>query len=129
MLCHSMHSQNDCKQRPQKARKTLVERRKEQLQEKLGVTKTPIYVQKATWGQTSHGRYQQKKKIEKGTILSEESERDKLISAVSDRYLFGNLVRDDNPDSENQSFETKMKFKKQKAVLLQIAARIKSKGK
>jgi len=67
------------------------------------------------------------KKFQNDVTLSEESERDKLIASVCDRFRFGNLVGSSEADGEAQSFETRMKFRKQKSVMLQIAARVKGK--
>ena len=71
------------------------------------------------------------KNREKDNNLTEENERDKLIEAVCDRFMFGNLVggSESDGDMEDKSFETRMKFRKQKSVLLQIAQQVKSKSK
>ena len=47
-------------------RKTLVERRKEQLHEKFGETRAAVFVHKKMWGQkTPNGKYQRKTVVEK----------------------------------------------------------------
>lgn len=47
-------------------RKTLVERRKEQLSQKFGETRSAVFVQKKTWGQKSpHGKYERTTRVEK----------------------------------------------------------------
>jgi len=46
--------------------KSLVERRKDQLQKRFGDTRATVFVQKKTWGQkTPHGRYQRTTRVEK----------------------------------------------------------------
>jgi hypothetical protein len=46
--------------------KSLVERRKDQLQKRFGDTRATVFVQKKTWGQKKpHGRYQRTTRVEK----------------------------------------------------------------
>ncbi|KAL5246823.1 hypothetical protein ACHWQZ_G018875 [Mnemiopsis leidyi] len=69
---------------------------------------------------------EQRKNTEKSITISDLCERDELINTVSDRFAFGNLVGM-NDGAEGENFETRMKSKKQKSVMLQIAQKIKKK--
>ena len=69
---------------------------------------------------------ERRKNTQKNLTISDLCERDKLINSVSDRFAFGNLVGM-NEGAEGESFETRMKSKKQKSVMLQIAQKIKKK--
>lgn len=66
---------------------------------------------------------------EEGADLgSQVTERDKLITGVCDRYTYG-CVTQVGDDGERQGFEKRIKFQKQKSVLLRLAGRVKSRGK
>ena len=59
--------------------------------------------------------------------MTEENDRDKLITGVCDRFMFGKLVDCKDTDSDHQPFETRIKIRKQKSILLQIAEKVKEK--
>ena len=65
---------------------------------------------------------------EKISSLTEENARDKLVNTVCDRFMFENLVECPDTQTEGQPYDTIMRFRKQKSVLLQIAAKVKGKN-
>ena len=90
----------------------------------------PIFFPFIVWFRARNNAHDTKKldvlASEEGVELGcQVTERDKLITGVCDRYTYGH-VTEVGDEGERQGFEKRMKFLKQKSVLLRLASKVKA---